>query len=88
MASMKVSLVCATMSRKLVQSAMSVRKGTQLRNSPMVLWNCQLSPAGGECPDRQVGRAGDLVGQDVEGREQDREQGAAGSLWQERRPGS
>jgi hypothetical protein len=43
MASMRVSLLCATMSRKLVQSAMSVRKGTQLRNSPMVLWNCSTS---------------------------------------------
>jgi hypothetical protein len=43
MASMKVSLVAMTMSRKLVQSAMSVRKGTQLRNSPMVFWNCSSS---------------------------------------------
>src|ERR1700678_822650 len=32
---------------------------------------------GGERPDRQVGRAGDLVSQDVEGGEQDREHGGA-----------
>ena len=39
MASMKVSLAARTISRKLVHCAMSVRNGTQLRNSPMVFWN-------------------------------------------------
>ena len=43
MASTKVSLAAMTISRKLVQSAMSVRKGTQLRNSPMVFWNSSSS---------------------------------------------
>src|ERR1022692_2163233 len=43
MASMKFSLVRVRMSRKLAQSAMSVRKGTQLRNSPMVFWNSSSS---------------------------------------------
>ena len=38
-ASMNVSLVFRTISRKLVQSAISVRNGTTLSNIPMVLWN-------------------------------------------------
>src|SRR5260370_10175032 len=38
-ASMNVSLVAMTTSRKLMQSAISVRNGTTLRNIPMVLWN-------------------------------------------------
>jgi hypothetical protein len=43
MASMNVSRVARTTSRKLVQPAMSVRNGSQFRNSPMVSWNCSSS---------------------------------------------